>query len=114
VAADPVDVVLRRVRKIEVDDVRDAGHVDAARRDVRGDQHAIAAIPETVERFAALRHRPVGVQAGGAMARGHHGARYRSARCLVRVKTSVGPRSSPSSRSSSGVSPGSASCRGSA
>src|SRR5919204_162980 len=42
-AADAVDVIFRRVRKVEVDDVRDLRHVDAARGDVRRHQDAIAA-----------------------------------------------------------------------
>src|SRR5215470_735554 len=42
-AADAVDVILCRVRQVEVDDVCDVGHVDAARSDVGGDQHAVAA-----------------------------------------------------------------------
>src|SRR5262247_330141 len=58
---DPMNVVFRRVRQIEVHDVRDLGHVDSARGDVGRDQHAIAAVAEAVERLAPLRHRAVGV-----------------------------------------------------
>src|SRR5215470_18127800 len=61
-AADAVDVILYRVRQVEVDDVCDVGHVDAARSDVGGDQHAVAAGAESVEGFAPLRHRAIGVQ----------------------------------------------------
>src|SRR5277367_5589203 len=41
--ADAVDVVLWLGRQIEVDDMRNAGHIDATRRDVRRDQHTRAA-----------------------------------------------------------------------
>ena len=49
-AADAVDVGLGHVRQIEVDDVRDAVDVDAARRDVGRDQHAACAGLEAGER----------------------------------------------------------------
>ena len=45
-AADPVNVVLGLVGQLEVDDVGDAIHVDPARRDVSGHQHADAALLE--------------------------------------------------------------------
>src|ERR671935_1642645 len=71
-AADAVDVILRRVRKVEVHDVRDLRHVDAACGDVRRHQDAIAAGTKAVEGLATLRHRAVGVQPGYAMpGRGH-------------------------------------------
>ncbi len=38
-AADPVNVILIGHREIVVDDVRDAVHIDAARRDVGRHQH---------------------------------------------------------------------------
>src|SRR5262245_24759425 len=41
-----VHVVLDRLRDIEVDDVLDASHVDAARRDVGGDEDAMLAFTE--------------------------------------------------------------------
>ncbi len=37
-AADAVHVVLRIVRQVVVDDVRDVGHVDAPAHHIRGDQ----------------------------------------------------------------------------
>ena len=52
-AADAVDVVLRLVGQVVVDDVGDAGHVDAARDDVGGDQHPDLAVAEGVERALA-------------------------------------------------------------
>src|SRR5581483_8708075 len=53
-AADAMDVVLRRMREVEVHHVRDLRHVDAAGGDVRRHQHAVASGPEAVQRFAAL------------------------------------------------------------
>ena len=38
-AADAVDILLRNIRQVEIDDVADAGDVDPARRDVGRDQH---------------------------------------------------------------------------
>src|SRR5450755_974601 len=52
-ATDAVHVALRDVRQIEVDDVRDAVHVDPARRDVRGDEHPQPTGLEVVERALA-------------------------------------------------------------
>ena len=49
-AADAVDIAFRLVRQIEIDDVGDAGHVDAARGDVGRHQHAGAAGAEALQR----------------------------------------------------------------
>jgi hypothetical protein len=38
-ATDAVDVIFHDVREVEIHDVGDAVHVNAARRDVRGDEH---------------------------------------------------------------------------
>ena len=62
-AADAVDVVLGHQRHVEVDDVAERGDVDAARRDVGGDQHPVLAALEAGERFGPLRLRPVAVNA---------------------------------------------------
>src|SRR5690606_1363756 len=64
-AADAVDVALGFVRQVEVDDVADAVDIDAARRDVGGDQHRRTAAPEIVERALALRLRLVAVDRVG-------------------------------------------------
>jgi len=56
-AADAVDVIVAELGDIEVDDVRDAGHVDAAADDVGGDQ----ALHLT---FAELEHDPVAGRLG--------------------------------------------------
>ena len=44
-APDPVDVIVRHVGQVVVDDVRQLVDVDAARRDVGGDQHLQARRP---------------------------------------------------------------------
>ena len=53
-AADAMHVVFRMGREIEIDDVRDAFDVDAARRDVGGYQHANRTALELAQRFQAL------------------------------------------------------------
>ncbi len=54
-AADPMHVVLDRVRQVVVDDTLNVGDVDAAGRDVRGDQDAVAPAAEALQRLAPLR-----------------------------------------------------------
>ncbi len=54
-------VVLGHVGQVEVDDVADAVDVDAAGDDVGGDEHAVTALLEAVERLLALRLRAVAV-----------------------------------------------------
>src|SRR5690606_25211258 len=61
-AADAVDVVLRLARQVEVDDVADGRHVDAARGDVGGPQHAGAAFTQALQRAVALPLLHVAVQ----------------------------------------------------
>src|ERR1043166_8698961 len=48
-AADAVDIVLGHVRHVEVDDVRQPLDVEAARRDVGGDEHAQLVVLEALE-----------------------------------------------------------------
>ena len=60
-ASDAVHVVLRHVRQVEVDDMPDLGHVDAAGGDVGGHQDAVLPRPESFESLAPLRLRAVGV-----------------------------------------------------
>ena len=60
-AADAVHVVLGLRGQVVVDDVRDAVDVDAAGDDVGGDEHAVGAVLEAVERVLALRLGAVGV-----------------------------------------------------
>ena len=62
-ASDAMDVILRRGRHVEVDDVPERRHIDAARRDVGGDEHPIFSALEAGERFGALRLRPIAVNA---------------------------------------------------
>ncbi len=48
-APDPMHVALRNIRQLEVDDVSDFIDVDAARRNVRRDEHARETLAEAVE-----------------------------------------------------------------
>ena len=48
-AADAVHIAFRLVRQVEIDDMRDAGNVDAARRDVGGDKYAHGTVAEAVQ-----------------------------------------------------------------
>ena len=61
---DPVYIVLRALRQVEVDHVADVRHVDAAGRDVRRDQHAKRAALESFQRPSSLREAPVPMQDG--------------------------------------------------
>ena len=54
-AADAMDIVLGRVRQIVVDHPLNAGDVDAAGGDVGGDENAVAAATESLQRLAPLR-----------------------------------------------------------
>src|SRR5690606_9150100 len=62
---DPVDVVLRDVRRVVVDHVRDRVHVDPARGDVGGDEHLELPVLEAGEGALALALRAVRVDRGG-------------------------------------------------
>src|SRR5512134_3151341 len=53
-AADAMDVILRSVRKLEIDDERQLFDVESARRDVGRDQHRNLALLEFIERLHAL------------------------------------------------------------
>jgi hypothetical protein len=63
VRPDAVDVVVGRGRHVEVDDVRQRLHVDAARRDVGRDQHRELVVLEAGESRRALRLAAVAVDA---------------------------------------------------
>ena len=67
-AADAVDVALRLVRQVEVHDMADAGHVDAARGDVGRHQDAHRTVAEPVQRLLAGVLRLVAVDHGGVEA----------------------------------------------
>src|SRR5450759_3386359 len=62
-AADAMDVVIRRQRHVEVDDVAELLDVDTARGDVGRDEHAVRSVLESGERVGALRLRAVAVNA---------------------------------------------------
>ena len=51
--SDAVNVSLRLIRKVVVDDMRDAIHIDAARRDVRGDEYAHFPRAQSLQRRSA-------------------------------------------------------------
>ena len=75
-----MDVVVGGERHVEVDDVRDALHVEAARGHVGGDQDRILAAAERLEGGDPVFLPAVGVDAGGA-----HAAAGDRARELVGV-----------------------------
>ena len=64
-AADAMDVVVGHGRHVEVDDVAERLDVDAPRRDIGGDEHAILSALEAAQRFHPLRLRAVAVNARG-------------------------------------------------
>ncbi|EAU68836.1 conserved hypothetical protein [Stigmatella aurantiaca DW4/3-1] len=68
-AANPVDVIFRRVGQVEVDDVADVLHIQAARRDVGGHQAAVLPSPESFERLPALPLGAVRVNGRGLVTR---------------------------------------------
>ena len=74
-AADPMHVVLDRVRQVVVDDALNVGDVDAAGCDVRGNQDTVATAAEAVQRLAPLRLRAIGVQPLHGMAGAAQGPR---------------------------------------
>ena len=100
-AADAVHVALAVVRRVEVDDVRDAVDVDAAGGDVGRDQRVDAAAPRT--RRARARAGPATCRRAWRRPATPSRARRltsRSAPRLVRTKTSASSRSSSSSPTS--------------
>ena len=62
-SADAVDVIFRRGRDVEVDDVRDQIDINPPRGDVCRHQHAAAAALETAQRGFALRLRAIRMNA---------------------------------------------------
>ena len=64
-STDPVHIILGNIRQLEIDDMGDVIHVDAARRDIGGDEHAAAAVAKAGKRAFALRLRFVAVDRGG-------------------------------------------------
>ena len=72
-----MDIVFGCCWYVEVDDVAERRHVDSARRDVGGDEHAILPALEAGERFGALRLRSIAVDALNADAPAFEKARQR-------------------------------------
>ena len=63
-AADAVHIILGLLRDVVVHDDFNSFDIQASRCDVSGDEHAILAALESVERLAALGERAVGVDLG--------------------------------------------------
>jgi hypothetical protein len=80
-----VDVVVGHDGHIEVDDVAQLLHVDPTRGDVGGDEHAVRALLEAVERLRALRLRTVAVNPCRFHPLGHE-------RCRETVRAVLRPR----------------------
>ena len=66
-ASDAMDVGIRSIGHVKVDDVRDAFHIESARRDIRGDHDGKMSILETAEGLLALSLCAIAVQARDAM-----------------------------------------------
>ncbi len=66
-AADAVDIILRVLRDVVVDDMAHSSDVDTARSDVCGDHDFVFSGFESAERFDALVLRAVGMQDGDGM-----------------------------------------------
>ena len=60
-ATDAVDVILRILRDVEVDDVRHAGDVETAGGEIRRHQHLVKAGLETLQRFLPFALVPIRV-----------------------------------------------------
>jgi hypothetical protein len=58
-----MDVILRHSRHVEIDHVSERGDVDAARRDIGRNQHAVFPALEPGQRVSALRLRAVAMDA---------------------------------------------------
>src|SRR5690242_18508027 len=67
-SADPVNVVVRMMRHVEVEDVTHGGDIEAARCHIGGDQQAHLVLAELVERRRARRLVHVAVQGDGGKA----------------------------------------------
>ena len=67
-AADAMHVVFGMMRHIEVDDVADLRHVNAARGDVGGDHHLITAVAKTIQGVLALALSSARMENGDGMA----------------------------------------------
>ena len=65
---DAMDVGISSIGHVEVDDMRDAVHIQAAGGDVGGDHDLELSVLETFERFLALTLRTVAVQTGNLVA----------------------------------------------
>jgi hypothetical protein len=68
-AADAMDIRFGRVRHFVIDDVGDAFDVEAAGRDIRGDEYRIRPGPEPFDGGHALLLRAIGMKRGGADAK---------------------------------------------
>src|SRR5207245_1354604 len=65
-AADAVDVVLRVLREVVVDNVRDVGHIDSATDNIRGDEVDDFTLAEGLHDAVALALLQIAVHGGDA------------------------------------------------
>ena len=63
-AADAMDVILRMLRHVVIDDVADVRDVQSARGDVRGDEHFVSAVAKAAQGLFAFALGAVGMQHG--------------------------------------------------
>lgn len=75
-APDAVDVILRMLRHVVIDDMAHVSDIQAARGDVRGDQHFKAAFTEPLQSLFALALGAVGMQDGHGVVRAFQGMRH--------------------------------------
>ena len=68
-AADPMDVILRAMRQIEVNHVPDVGHVDAACRDIRRNKDVKHSAPKALQRATAFGQTAIAMQDANSMSR---------------------------------------------
>ena len=85
-APDAVDVILRMLRHVVIDDVAHLRDVESARGDVRGDERFELAVAETAQGLLAFALGAVGMQHGHGMIGALEQAGDWSAPCLVRQK----------------------------
>src|SRR5689334_12050140 len=67
--ADPMHIILRAMRQIEVDHVPDVGHVDAPCRNIRRHQDLKHAPPKALQRTTAFRQTAIAMQDAHSMSR---------------------------------------------
>ncbi len=64
---DPVDIILRLIRKIVIDHQLNPRDIESSGRDIRGDEYAVFAAPEAFQGLPPLSQRAIGVNFGGGV-----------------------------------------------